>query len=131
MRQVFESKRGFPSSSASGECLMSIAKARIWKLILGLCSLTFACPAFAPPSWLGGNIINVTSVSGGLMIILDTGLPDNCLGTPYGWMKIPETSKTMIAVTLLARIQNVPVVVYTDGMDSSGFCVINQVDPYF
>jgi hypothetical protein len=110
---------------------MSIAKARIWKLILALCSLTFACPAFAPASWLGGNIINVTSWPGGLMIALDTGLPDNCLGSPYGWMKIAETSKTMIAVTLLARIQNVPVVVYTDGKDSSGYCVINQVDPNF
>ena len=61
--------------------------------------------------------------------MLDSGLPDNCAGTIAGWMKIPESAKTMIAVTLIAKIQNSGVTVYTDGIDGSGFCIVNQVDP--
>jgi len=60
--------------------------------------------------------------------MLDTGVPDNCVGTAYGWMVIPETAKTMITVALLARLQNWPVVVYTDAR-TSGYCTINQLDP--
>ncbi len=35
----------------------------------------------------------------------------------------------MVAVTLIAKLQNVPVVVYTNGKDASGYCTVNQVDP--
>jgi len=63
------------------------------------------------------------------MIRLDTGVPDNCIGTPFGWMLIPESAKTMVAVTLIARLQNVLVTVYTNGRDVSGNCIVNQVDP--
>jgi hypothetical protein len=97
--------------------------------ILALCGCILASPASAGPSWLGGNVINITSGPAGLYINLDTGVPDNCVGTPYSWMLIPETAKTMIAVTLLSRLQNWPVVVYTSGRDASGYCIINQVDP--
>lgn len=31
------------------------------------------------------------------MIMVGAGLPDNCTGTPWGWMKIPATNEPMIA----------------------------------
>ncbi len=99
------------------------------KILLVVVGLASALPAFAGPSWLGGTITNITSAPNGLYIMLDTGVPDNCVGTPYGWMVIPESARTMVAVTLITRLQNVPVTVYTSGRDASGYCIINQVDP--
>src|SRR5213592_1506271 len=100
------------------------------KMLLGFCGLALALPALAASSWLSGTITNITASSGGLLIQLDTGVPDNCAGTPYGWMLIPESARTMVAVTLITRLQNVGVTVYTTGRDGSGYCIINQVDPY-
>jgi hypothetical protein len=83
----------------------------------------------AGPNWISGNISNVTSTQEGLMIMLDTGLPDNCQGTPWGWLLIRQEHKTLIAVTLLAWTLKIPVCVYTTGIGSSGYGEIIQVDP--
>jgi len=100
------------------------------KRILGLLSaLTFSSPALPAADYAAGTIVNITSSAAGLFVMLNAAAPDNCAGTPYGWMRIPESAKTMIAVTLISRIQNVPVVIYTSGIDSSGYCLVNQVDP--
>lgn len=109
--------------------LPSFVRTRVGTLALASFGLLVAYPTLSSPSWQAGNISAVTSWSGGLMITLDSGLPDNCAGTPYGWMTIAQTSKTMIAVALLAKIKNSPVVVYTDGIDASGYCTINQIQP--
>ena len=72
-------------------------------------------PASASPSWLDGNIINISSASSGLMVMLSSGVPDNCAGVGYGWMLIPEAKKTMIATALTTwATGNKYVVVYTN-----------------
>lgn len=38
---------------------------------------------------------NITSTTEGLMMLLDTGVSSSCNGTPYGWILIPQASKTM------------------------------------
>ena len=91
---------------------------------------TVLLPAHAADSYLNGNISNITSTTSGLLIMLDSGVPTNCTGTPYGWMIIPEANKTMVAVTLLAwHTNNRAVTVYTNAMQAGGWCYINQVDP--
>jgi len=51
------------------------------KILLVLCELAFASPALSEPSWLGGNIIDITSGQAAIFR-LNTGVPDNCVGTP-------------------------------------------------
>jgi len=101
----------------------------IKKFLFVLCGLALASPAFSGPNWVSGNITQITSVSIGLMIMLDSGLPDNCVGTPYGWMLIPDSAKSIVALTLLAKIYKSPVAVYTTGRDANGNCIVNQVQP--
>lgn len=87
--------------------------------------------AHAAEQWLAGNIVNVTSSSQGLMILLDTGIPDNCQGTPYNWMLIKQADKTMVAVAIALWIAGKPAVtVYTIPPAGPGsFCTVNQLDP--
>ena len=99
------------------------------KLLFALCGLALASPASSGPSWMNGNITQISSVSNGLMIMLDSGVPDNCVGTPYGWMVIPDSAKSIVALTLVAKIYKSPVTVYTTGRDATGYCIVNQVQP--
>ncbi len=57
-------------------------------------------PLHAGEDYLSGNIINLTSVTSGLMIMLDSGIPNNCRGTPYGWILIKEENKAITSVAL-------------------------------
>jgi len=87
--------------------------------------------AFAGPNWLTGEINNYTAIQGGIMIMLDTGIPDNCAGTGYGWMIVAETDKALTAVLLMRINQgNMGATVYSDGTFYQGFCRIVQLDPY-
>jgi len=99
------------------------------KIFLFLCGVALASPAFSGANWIGGNIIDITSATQGLMVRIDAGVPDNCAGTFFGWMLIPDSARTMVAVTLIARLQNTPVAIYTSGLDASGQCIVVQVDP--
>lgn len=78
-----------------------------------------------------GRITNVTFTDS-VLIMLDTGVPTNCTGTPWGWMKIPAENKAMIAFVtglwLRGDSASVTVVVYTTGL-SDGWCIVNQIDP--
>jgi len=44
------------------------------RLCLIVCGLVLASPAHSAPSWMGGNITNITSGANGLLIMLDTGV---------------------------------------------------------
>ena len=62
--------------------------------------------------------------------MMDSGIPGNCQGTPYGWMLIKEANKTMISVTLtMWATGKRGATIYTAGIDSTGYCIINQLDP--
>ena len=81
--------------------------------------------------YLGGNISNITSAPVGLLIMLDSGVPGNCVGTPFNWMVIREQNKTMVSVALtLWTTGNKGAVVYTSGLDqATGYCIVSQLDP--
>lgn len=86
----------------------------------------------AGPSWTGGIIFDHTSIPGGLLIRFDASvpMPDNCPFPASSWMIIPETKKTMIAVTLMAiAMNNREMTVYTGGVGVGGYCEIMQIDP--
>lgn len=84
------------------------------------------------PTYASGNISNTSSVKGGLIVMLDVGVPTNCTGSPYGWMLIPEANKAMMATALTMWITGKrAATVYTDGYTGNGFCVVNQIDPVY
>lgn len=96
--------------------------------VIAMCLLGIN-PATAAEYYLSGNMVNITSDAAGLRITLNSGVPDNCQGVGYGWMLIPESNKTMVAVALaMWTTGNLHVTVYTNPL-SNGNCVINQFDP--
>ena len=89
----------------------------------------FALPVHADTGYLTGPVSDLTSFSdGSLGIRLSNGVPGNCTGVAYGWMSIPASNKTMIAVALLVWQNKGSVTAYTDAL-SGGLCTINQFDP--
>jgi len=102
--------------------------------LASLCAIVgIAAQAQAEPTYLSGHITNVTFSGTQTMIMLDTGLPDNCIGSPYGWMIIPADYKPMTAFVLGLWMRGdgpqVAVTVYTDGLVIGNYCRINQLDP--
>lgn len=87
----------------------------------------------AAPNNISGTISGFTSVSvaagvptPGILVRISGGLPDNCIGTAYGWLLIPEANKAMMATALLAKATNKSVTVFTSGLNG-GFCTVIQV----
>ena len=102
------------------------------KKFIFILAIVFSQVAYAGPHWQEGTITNLTSIKGGLLIMLDggAGLPDNCVGTPYGWMLISEADKAMTATALtMWATGNRTATVYTNAYTGSGFCEIHQLDP--
>jgi hypothetical protein len=105
-------------------------------MIRNLSLLILACmaagPSMAGPSHQLGRINNITVAADDVLIKLDSGLPDNCAGTNFGWMLIPSTSKALKALVLAlwARgdMSSTSVTAYTDALVGS-YCHINQIDP--
>lgn len=89
--------------------------------------------AAAYDTYQGGRITNVSVAGNTVLIMLDSGMPDNCAGSPYGWMQVPETNKVMQSLVLGMWMRGdaaqTNITVYTDGRVGGGFCVINQIDP--
>jgi hypothetical protein len=106
---------------------------RIIRSVVMLAIFAVSGPTVAADTYLGGRISNVTFSGDVILIMLDTGVPDNCIGTPYGWMVIPAEYKSMKAFVLGLWMRGdagqVPMTVYTSGRDGSGYCQINQIDP--
>ena len=95
-----------------------------------LIMLSVTAPAFAGPNNVYGNLNGYSTVPGGLLIMVDTGIPDNCAGTPYGWMIIAEEDKAMLAVVLMRVNQDLMGVgVYSAGVFYQGFCRVTQLQP--
>jgi hypothetical protein len=103
-------------------------RAALWILVL---AALISMPALAGPYYLGGNVSNMTTTAQGVYIMLDSGVPENCKGTPYGWMVIREANKTMAAAVLAMWASGRRgATVYTSGIDGTGYCIINQVHPH-
>jgi len=79
--------------------------------------------------YLSGNIKNLTAIRSGVMIMLDTGVPNNCSGTPYNWMLVEQEHTAITSVVLAVWVSGKKLgTVYTSGI-KNGYCVITQFDP--
>lgn len=89
--------------------------------------------ANASTTYQVGRINNVTFAGDGVFIQLDSGLPDNCIGTASGWMLVPASAKPLQAFVtglwLRGDAAQVTVTVYTNAGVVSGYCQIDQIDP--
>lgn len=91
----------------------------------------FSMDSNAGSYYISGEITDITSGPRALLIKMDNTLPDNCVGSPYNWMWIKADDKVMVATALTMFITgNRMATVYTDGIGNSGFCEVNQYDPY-
>jgi len=103
------------------------------KFLLCFALLLLAQVSHGAATYVAGKIVNVSFVGAEIFIMVDAGLPDNCAGTPYGWMVIPvaakATSAFVIGLRLSDGLSQTTVYVYTSGRDASGYCQINQIDP--
>jgi hypothetical protein len=92
-------------------------------------TLCFSSVAYSAESYLTGNIVNITAIEQGMLIMLDTGVPTHCEGTPYNWMLIKQEHTVMVSVTLAMWMSGRKTfTVYTKGRPSS-FCEVAQIDP--
>lgn len=103
---------------------------RILRILVLFLMVSGGKNCFAAANYLQGNIVNITSGPSGLMLMLDSGVPANCAGTPYGWMLIRAENKIMAAVVLTMYASGKRgATVYTTAVAAGGFCEINQFDP--
>lgn len=111
----------------AGRRTVLISAAALWA-----CTM-FAPAAFAYDTYNSGTISNVTFAGEDVLIMLSSGVPTNCTGTPYGWMRVPHDYKPMtafvIGLWMRGDMSANTVTVYTSGLDSSGYCAITQIDP--
>gem|GEM_PF-2218123 len=79
-----------------------------------------------------GHITRVSYLPTGVLIMMDGTLPTNCAGTGYGWMMIASSNTGTVAFTtglwMRGDASQWTVVVYTAGIDSTGYCQVNQLD---
>ncbi|KJY73828.1 hypothetical protein [Vibrio nigripulchritudo] len=101
------------------------------KFFLLLCLSSISAASFSAANYQSGKIKNLTATTSGIMIMMDAGLPDNCAGTPYGWMLIKQEHTAMTSVVLAAWASgNKSGTVYTSGREGGvGYCLISQFDP--
>jgi hypothetical protein len=90
--------------------------------------------AGAANGYISGHIVSSTFVGDAIYIKVDAGLPDNCAGSPFGWMVIPASAKPMaayvIGLKLRGDLSQPLVTVYTTGRDASGYCQIDQLQAF-
>lgn len=101
------------------------------KIILLLCIFTLPAFAASGPNYLSGKIKNLTAIQDGILIMMDSGTPDNCEGSSSGWMLIRQENTAMISVVLAVWAANKKSgTVYTLGRNNGvGYCIVNQFDP--
>lgn len=98
--------------------------------IAALCCASQSSTAAA--NYQTGHITDVTFLGDAVMLRLDSGQPDNCAGTAWGWIKVPVANKSMsafvIGLWMRGDAATTTVTVYTDGL-VDGYCRITQIDP--
>ncbi len=100
------------------------------KILCGIIFSFISMQSLAGPHYLTGNMSNIASNSGHLSIMLDTGVPDNCQGVPYNWMRIKKEDTPIVSMALAMWMAGkYKVTVYTKMED--GVCYIVSFDPVF
>lgn len=100
------------------------------KKIIFVLLIFFTSNIFAGPNYQSGKITNLTAIDMGILIMLSNGVPDNCKGTPAGWMLIKQEYKAITSVVLSTWIAGkAQGTVYTIGFQNEGYCIVSQFDP--
>lgn len=86
----------------------------------------------AAESYTIGKIASITFAGESILIQMDSALPDNCIGTSYGWLMLPPNNKPMIAAVLSlwsrGALPSTQLSVYTSGI-AGAYCQVNQIQP--
>ena len=108
--------------------------AKYWRCTSALSAATLlaAIPVHAADTYQTGHITRVSYVADHILIMIDTALPTNCAGTPFGWMMIAAANKPMAAFVtglwMRGDAADKQFTFYTAPIDSSGFCQVYQLD---
>jgi len=108
--------------------------ARALGCLLALAVFVHATPALAE-AYQAGHITAMSTTNNGvsgILIRLDSGLPTNCTGTPFGWLWIPNSTTIgayVLGLWLSGSESSVVVTVYTSGLATNGFCEVTQIQP--
>ncbi|MCL6270744.1 hypothetical protein M3P05_12500 [Sansalvadorimonas sp. 2012CJ34-2] len=111
--------------------MFSSSTAKIISFLINITFLFASSSSFAAEEYVSGNISNLTAIESGIMIMMDKGMPDNCKGSPYGWMLIENENSflgaTVLSIWLKGKRSGT---IYTSGRPGGkGFCIVNQFDP--
>ena len=94
---------------------------------------SIAGPCVAEATWKTGHINNITVAVDDVLVKLDSGLPDNCTSTAFGWLLIPSSAKATKAfvLALWARgdMSSTVVTIYTTAGVVGNYCHVDQIDP--
>ena len=100
---------------------------------LGLIVTLSPIAVVGAPSSTVGHISHLAINGGGVLIITDSPLPDNCVGYPSTYLQIlpSYTAMTAFVLALWARGDqlSVNVTVYTTSGTPGGFCQVVQIEP--
>lgn len=101
-------------------------------LLTSVLAFALAGPCMAGPTYISGHINNITVAGDDLLFKVDSGLPDNCVGSSYGWIVIPSGSRAtqtlVMGLWLRGDMPQVQVTVYTTGLVNN-YCRVEQIDP--
>lgn len=111
-----------------------IRSAWFLKSMLSAAALIACSGAQAGPNWQSGFISGITFIDDYILVAFSTGTPDNCAGSPSGFMKINAANKSMqsyvTGLWLRGDASQVPMYIYTDPPPSAGaYCIVRQVNP--
>jgi hypothetical protein len=104
------------------------------KATLSTVALIACSSAQAGPNWQSGFLSGITYIDDFILVAFSGGPPDNCAGSPSGFMKISAANKSMQAYVtglwLRGDASQVPIYIYTDAPPSAGaYCTVRQVNP--
>jgi hypothetical protein len=104
------------------------------RAMLSAAALITCSGAQAGPNWQNGHISGITYVEDYILVAFSSGPPDNCAGSPSGWMMIESNKKSMQAYVtglwLRGDASQVPMYIYTVAPASPGaYCTVTQVNP--
>lgn len=87
---------------------------------------------FAAETYVSGRVSDITSITEGLLIRLETReVPRICENrNPWGYLIIPQARKTILATFLMNWARKKPhVTLYVDeNQGSASYCTIKQID---
>jgi len=105
-------------------------KKLVFSAVKSMVFVLVATFANAESHYISGTISNLTVTTQGIMIMVSGGLPDNCLGSPWGWMLIKQENTALTAVVLASWVKgSTQGTFYTSAAVSSRYCTVNQFDP--